>query len=576
MNTMIRKALLGVGLLAWLAGGAQVMEKYPGYLLTHVSDNGRFLISENNGTTIIRDREADAVFSYGSNMVVGLGNAISNTGIAVGSSDNFTNPCFWQDGEWIFLNHDVQSPSIAMANAVTPDGHRIVGSIDCRSITGKAEPMVSPVVWTWDESAGDYRFEMLPEPATDITGCAPQQVSATFISDDGKTVLGQVTDYRGMIEYQVVFNEGDDGVWTCRTSGTERMQKEDAVWPPYPDRPVLPKAVNYLSEGELQAWDNAYQAYLDSLEIVPLTGKNPRMPYYDDFLDEHKAEFEEAMKDYEEKNESYLTDLYAFFDAYNANLTKHRFEFNSHRLSGNGAFYACNLVYPDPAPVDPDNVPTFFSPVLYALTGDEDSRLVIDESMGLYGLSNDGTMFVATPRSTSYAYSRLPYVIPPGGEPMRYTAWLRECSPQAYEWLVDNMSYGLDGEEADEILADGLALLAGTVRINSDASKIISYILEPETNRYVSYFIDLNAESDGVKGHESVGALGAYYVADKAAIVLTGDVDRVDIYDMAGRHVYGEDAPSPTIGLRGIAGAGVYVVRVAGGGTVVSRKIVIR
>ena len=172
---------------ASLVCGAQVMEKYPGFQFSKMSNNGRYLLSGSAGVTIY-DREIKQTYRFGSEYSLGKGNAVSDNGIVVAAASSATRACYWKDGEWHDLGHSVGSKaSVAMANGVTSDGSRIVGSIDCRPVTGKSWPMVSPVIWIWDDAAGDYVFEMLPEPATDITGCVPQQVSATCI--DRKSVV---------------------------------------------------------------------------------------------------------------------------------------------------------------------------------------------------------------------------------------------------------------------------------------------------------------------------------------------------------------------------------------------------
>lgn len=573
---MIKKALLALGLLAGMSCGAQVMEKYPGFLLTKISNDGRYLISESAGVSTIYDRQEKKTYRYGSQYVLGLGNAISDNGIVVSSIDNTSKPCYWRDGEWHVLPYDVEQPSIGMANGITPDGKRIVGLMDCRNLTKKAWPMVSPVIWTWDEAKGDYVFDMLPAPEKDITGCVPQQVSATFISADGKTVLGQVTDYRGMLEYQVVYREGADGKWVCEPSGADRVEVKGAVWPEYPEQPVMPRPGDYLTDNEIKAYDNAYTAYLDSLEIVSLTGKQPRLPFPADFLKERKDEYDEDMSVYKEKNDSYLTDLYAFFRAYDANLTKHRFEFNSHRMSANGDFYVSNYIYPDPAPVDPKEVKLFIAPIIYNMKDGGEPRLIENSSMGVYSICNDGLMSVATPRNESYNYSKVSYIVPPGEEPVKYLDWLNDRSPDAYDWLLRNMVYDIEDAGEHMVLPSGVTLLPGTVRLSPDASKIFAYILDPGNNQYTSYFIDLDAEPAGVDSAVEESQLRVFFNAEGNLLNLVGDPLRVDIYDMAGRCVYGANNPLPTISVNDIVGAGVYIVRVSDKTQTVSEKIMVK
>lgn len=567
---MIRKIILALCMSASLVCGAQVMEKYPGFRFSKMSNNGRYLLSGSAGVTIY-DREIKQTYRYGSEYSLGKGNAVSDNGIVVAAALSAIRACYWKDGEWHDLGHSVGSKaSVAMANGVTPDGSRIVGSIDCRPVTGKSWPMVSPVIWIWDDAAGDYVFEMLPEPATDITGCVPQQVSATCVSSDGRTVLGQVTDQRGFLEYQIIYRQSDDGSWTYEISGANRLQKEDAEWPPYPSRPVKPQASDYLTDDEKLEFNKANQAYKDSLEIVSLTGKNPRMPFYEEFVKERKEEYDAAMKQFDEDNDSYLTRLYAFFDAYAANVTNNRFEFNSHLLSDNGEYYVCNYYYPNPDSEDGD-LKMYVSPILYELKNLEVPRLTEDVSMGVFSICDDGTMMVATPRDDEKVYSRTPYMIRLDAEPVAFTDWLQENYTEAYRWLMDNMSYRIPEEGAG-----ALSVLAGTVRMSPDAAKLISYIFDPETDQYVSYFMDLKGGTGGIGCNVGDGVLQVFHNTATGILNLVGDPDRVDIFDMSGRRIYGEENPPAVLPVSLLGGPGVYVVRLVDKYETVTEKIMVK
>lgn len=498
---MIRKAIIALSILCPLIAGAQVMEKYPGIAFTKLSNKGRYLVASSQGVTIF-DREEQKTHQYGSSYSVGLGNAISDNGIIVGSASNSTKPCYWQDGEWHDLPHNIGSNvSFGMANGITPDGSAIVGYIDCRAVTKKQWPMVSPVIWTLDHATGEYMFQMLPEPEKDVTGCTPQQVSATFISADGKTVLGQVTDLRGGLEYQIVYRQGTDGTWTCETSGEGRMVKDDAYWPEYPTRPTKPQAADFLTQDEIKAFNDANQAYRDSLEIVDLTGKNPRMPFYEDFINERRDEYEAAMEQYEKDNAKYVTDLYAFFDAYAANITHHRYEFNSHKLSRNGRYYTANYIYPDPDDNNPDitKVKMFLSPIFFDLQSEADPQVTVHTQLAVYTVSDNGCVVAATPKEDATVYSRTAYMIRPGQEPQLFSDWIKASHPEAQKWLEENMTYTVPegtGQEA------GTQVLYGTVRMTPDESKIIAYAVDPSNEQYISYFMDF-APDAGVGSVES-------------------------------------------------------------------------
>lgn len=540
---MIKKAIAALFILLPLIAGAQVMEKYPGISFTKLSNNGRYLVST-SPSTVILDRDTEEVYQYGTTYAVGLGNAISDNGIIVGSTASNSKPCYWQDGEWHLLPHNAgNNVSFGMANSISPDGKSIVGYIDCRAITKKQWPMVSPVLWTLNPTTGEYEFSMLPEPVMDITERTPQQVSATFISEDGKTALGQVTDNRGMLEYQAIYRLDDEGKWSIENSGQDGMLVEDAYWPPYPTRPVKPQAADYLTDEEKQAFNDANRAYLDSLEIVALTGKNPHMPFYEEFIKANKEKYDADMAKYEEDNSHYVTDLYAYFDAYAANLTYKRYEFNSHKLSANGRYYTVNFIYPDPGDNNPDinKVKMFLSPKFFDI-GDPDAEpeLTIDNSMAVYTISNYGCIAAATPKSDARIYSRTTYLIRPGQEPQLYSDWIKANHPEAQKWLEENMTYTVP-QDCDQ--TPGPQVLYGTVRMNPDETKLIATAVDPSNEQYMTYFMDFAPTS-------GIGSVA----------VSNTEVVETARYDITGRRL---SEPAP----------GINIVRYSDG---TSRKIVVK
>ncbi|MDE5902501.1 MAG: T9SS type A sorting domain-containing protein [Muribaculaceae bacterium] len=567
---MIRKISVCAGLLMAIGMNAQVMEKYPGFLLSQMSDNGRYLVST-SGVMAIFDRQTSDMFPFSTSYAVGLGNAVSDTGIVVGMTDNFRKACYWAGDKWNLLPMDTPNPSYAMANAITPDGRYIVGSVDCSAITGNPLTMVSPVIWTWDEASESYQFGMLPCPESDVTGSVPQQVSATFVSADGKVVLGQVTDYRGMIEYQIVYTLDDNGDWNYITSGTDRIVKDEDGFLPFPERPVMPQSSDYLTDEEKMAFNKANQAYKDSLEIVSLTGINPRMPWYEDFIEERREEYEAAMEDFKARSESFNTDFMNYSKAYTNNLTGHMFEFNSHKLSRNGRYYTANYSYPDPEATDLSEAARFMSPIFYDIDNVANPSVMVAESMGTYSICNDGMMAVASPR-TDEKDSRVPSLIFPGkSEPVLLSMWLKENHPEVYDWIAENMAFDTD-EEGHPVTDDGAKVFLGTVRMSPDASRYISYCHNPATGGYVSYFVDFNANTDGVEGVDAAsGRIVMAYDRSLRMLCLSGEIRCVEVYDMAGQRVKTVADPAATVSLDGLHG--LYVVRAVGSGSASVIKI---
>lgn len=571
----IKNIVLALCAAASLGCSAQVMEKYEGMQVTRMSENGRWLLCGAKGA-IICNRDTRQMYQYGTDYALGGGACISDNGVAVGAYSNFTVPAYWQDGEWHNLSHPLGSSiTYGRADGISTDGRFIVGTVDCRALTKKAWPMVSPVLWELNE-AGEYEFHLLPEPDLDVTGISPQQVSAAFVSDDGNTVLGQVTDYRGLMHYQIVYTRNADNEWTMRTSGDEKLVKEGAVWPPYPTRPTKPQAADYMTDAEKLAFNRANQAYKDSLEIVSLTGKNPRMPWYEDFVSERKEEFEADLAQYELDSETYMDRLNEFWDSYLVNITNDNFQFNSEWMSANGKYYASHYIYSAPAEegvTEPQ--PAYVSPMLYTLDGSVDPYLVVHKSMSLFSVCDDGTMVMATPISDETVYSRTAYLKKPDSEELiPFDKWLQERSPKAYEWVLENMRYSVSAEESDTGEALDNEPLFGTIRLNADCSRALAYVLNPANYQYDSYLLDFDATESlsAVAFEEKAGA----YCNAEGTLYFTGNPSMAEIFDLGGRKVWSMQNPASALNLKAMLASGMYLVRTTDESGISTTKIYLK
>ncbi len=475
-----------------LAGNAKEFELYKGLELRGVAPNGMYLATPDKAPTII-DRQNDKTYNYGSGYICGRGNYVSSNGIVVGSEGTYATARYWKEGKWQDLPvGSRKTVSFSCANGVTPDGRIICGTSDCTALNGSAYPIVSPVIWELNESTGEYEFSMLPVPDRDVTGCIPQQISANFISDDGNTILGNLTDFRGMIDYQIVFHRDGDGVWSYETLGEDIVIKDGAEWPEYPSRPVMPRVYDYLTPEELAAYDKAMEEYNEAMEIADITGIIPTRPAYEDFLETNREKYEADMAQYEVDNTNYLVKLYAFFDAYAENLTGSNFNSNSGKLSANGRFFASNMNFPLA------NKKTGYSPILYSLDEEMEPFHYMNDSMSVFSVLNDGAMVAGTPMNDESVFSRVPYVISKDGEASTFEEWIKAESPEAYEWLDKNMRYDYTDRNGQQVTGE---LMLGTVRMSSDATKIIAYVYNPADNgTYDSYFLNLSEDEPPFSG----------------------------------------------------------------------------
>ena len=515
---------------------AQVMQMYPGTRITLMSENGRYLVDSNAGIGIY-DIETGNSYTYGSGYSRGGGAAISSTGVLVGSGSDYTQALYWENGEWNVLPIDATNISYARADGISDDGSIIVGTVDMRSITRKQWPMIQPVMWLRGEDGKYSSAELLPFPDTDITGCTPQQVSAYYVASDGKRILGQMMDLRGILQYQVIYTKGDDGTWSAEISGEGLQVKEGSQWPPYPTRPTRPQEADYLTQAEIAEYNAAVKEYNEALEIASLTGVYPTYPQLISFIKENKEKYEADMAEYTKALREYNDGFTAFNNAYLNNISGYTFEFNSEVMSHNGKYYAGNMVYPDPTfEGSLADASSWLSPMMFDLDTPDDKGLLVNaQSLSVFTVLDNGDVVCAAPASDLQVYFRTPYIVRKGheGEPLLLEEWLKETSTPAYEWIKENCSFDLAADQTGTGQPQNDVLVIGSVRMDSNGRRMISYFVNPETGQYDSYFIDFDAQvsidniaSDFVKPFVSVNG---------RTLVVDNSVTLVEVYDLAGR-----------------------------------------
>lgn len=564
MNKTLLASVLAVA--AAFGATAQSMEMYDGLQLTRLSDNGAWLASGLNGV-VIYDRAASQTYSYGSEFYLGGGNCLSDNGVCVGARNNWNQAAYWADGAWKNLPlPGGMATTYICAQAITPDGSMIVGAADTRKVTKMAWPQTAPIVWMRNQSGSYSSPKLLPTPERDVTGCSPQQVVPIGVSADGNRIIAQMVDYRGILQYQLIYDRGADGEWTYTVSGLDLLVLPGSEWPPMPTRPTQPNIENYITSEEVDAYNRAYELYQDSLEIQGLTGIRPKLPLLTDFLIKNRAAYDEAMAEYRAESEEYVSGLIAFNDAYLTNLTGGNFGFNSEVMSANGKFYSANYIYPDPGFTgDITQAPSYLSPRTFTIGGDGEGTLVVDRNMSVFSTLNDGSVVAAAPANDQYVYSRTPYMIPAGSnKPVLFADWLAKESPKAMEWVRENFSFDLSASQTETGMAVSDSLLVGSVRMNPTGRCMISYTVNPESGAYRSFFIDLDSTPVSIETpSQSAAAMTVSF--DGACVRTSAPASSIEVFDLQGRRLAvgsGQSlcvTPSAPFVVRAVAEDGVAV-----------------
>lgn len=548
-----------------------------------LSPNGEWLLGGDWGSVVICHTPDSTVYSYVGDEVetfydASLGNSVSNNGVVVGSTDDYT-PAYWKDGVWTTLPLKDEASSYgysSMGNGITPDGSVICGVVGLSAGFGNSNyTTLLPAIWTRNADGTYGGYEILPHPDTDYTGRAPQCITARYISDDGCTVAGQIVSYDGFAYYPIVYTKSADGEWSYKIYGLEAICDYDGEWPPYPNyEPDEPLRSDYMTDEEKAAYQDALDQYY--------AGTLYDYPTYADYMgDESKAAYDKDHAKWAEDYEAYSDSVAAFEEVYYTYFTGTSYVWNTVALSGNGKYLMQTIQMDDPDGGDtgfddPWGSSLITTPVLFDLESGEMSSVDASNMIGS-SVTNDGTIFAGAPYRE---YTRQAYVVEMGStEPVRFDTWMAaKCQPVA-DWMSENMLYDVinyvydedSGEYTEEVVAD--SLFTGSLVSNAEGTRFVTYVCDQWTTyAYDSYLIDI-ADTENPTAIKTVAKRQD---ADMSISVADGRIDAsgvesIALYDMQGRKV--ADARGS---LSANVAKGVYVVKgTAADGSAVSRKVAV-
>ncbi len=472
----MKKLLLSMAVLA-LAGSSAVAQEEPGaifgdYVITRLSPNGKWAVNENpfGAYSIINLQtleESDLFYStndpdYKEPYKAGLGNSISNTGVAVASDNPYTgNPIYFENGVWIELSAPETTDSWTghFAQGITPDASRICGHVNNL-----------PVIWNRNDDGTYSEPVYLPCPEKDFFGLTPQYHNLNYISADGKTIAGQYTDNVGGMHIPVLYTEDENGKWSYTILGYPTLYGLDGIELPqgveYPEEPYYE---DYMTAEELAAYEAALEEYYnDETYSTPY-------PIWKDYASERGvAAFEAAYAIYEEvytEFEEYMQIYYAFTE------TAPYFEMNAFCLSPNGRYYATNRVeyVMDSMSWYPTAV---YIPALFDTTTGEYTEIKCSESLYLCQVFDDGTLYGVAPlggvESCAYIYT------PELGNFVRFEKYYETEDPALATWITENLTFSVLGYEETpdgnykEVYSD--KIITGNPYANEDRTIITAYV----------------------------------------------------------------------------------------------------
>ena len=589
----MRKALLTLTLvIISLTSIAQGLYYHPDFYFDKMSPDGKWLSAQGEGTVYIYDRTNNTYLEYISSedavsefYATGMGNCWSSTGILVGSV-NDRDCAYWQDNEWNELPIKAENVTTNKANGITPDGSRIVGCVGLAYMDINSELMVKPVYWD-RASDGSYKeYKELPFPATDFCGRTPQYVTALSISDDGKTVVGQIVDWSGWYIYPIIYTEDSNGEWSYRTINEGVLYPKGTEFGTWPgEEPNKPNGELYMNDEELAAYRKDYNAYMDAYNKY-LNGEIyweevPAEPDPANYITTRKDEYNAAMAEYNRALQAYYYALQEFDNIMMDAMYGYSFQFNNTYISGNGKYLYTTLKHTDTS--DPFNPIVRYTPTRIDMS-DNDALLSINGNGDMLASSvmNDGRMIVQTP---VYAYGRNSFIVSSDGNTITtFVDYLKTVNSFVANWVEEMSTFDvLYAESYDDFGNPILAvaedsIVAGSVFCDSEGKIFTSFMYDEWSEsvgsnivRQFSYQIDFT-EDTGVEDIETNMSSKVVYVADNMLYTAQG-VNNVTIYNMQGCTVKHIATPnnSTTLDLA----PGIYIVSASHNGRTVKNKIVI-
>lgn len=573
-----------------LASIAQGLHYHPEFYFDKMSPNGKWLATHTMGIIYIYGSDDSTYREYLASddlvseyYATGLGNCWSNTGILVGSVSD-SECAYWQNDEWYELPIKDENQGLNLANGITPDGSRIVGQVGISSLNLYSEQMIKPVYWDCSEDGSYSMYKELPYPAKDFCGRTPQYVTAISVSDDGKTIVGQIVDWSGWYSYPIIYTQDSNGEWSYKTIDEDVLYPKGAEFGTWPgEEPSKPNHETFMTADELAAFTEAYNQYMEAynnyLMGIITWDEVPAEPNPADYIVEQYNEYIAAMNEYNRLLQEYYQNANAFDKNLSSIMYGYSFSFNNVHLSGNGKYYNTTMNH-----IDTNTGKKIYTPVRIDLTNNyEILKINGNGNMLASSVMNDGRMIVQTP---PMAYARNSFVVSEDGNTMTsFVDYMTSINSYVGNWVKEMSTFDvLYAESYDEFGNPNIAIaedsiVSGSVHCNSDGTIFTSFMYDEWSEsvginfvRQFSYQIDFT-EDTGIEGIDSDVNTRQVYVADNT-LYVSDDVTLVTIYNLQGAIVTSYNQPDNRIRLD--LPSGIYMVKTVSNNIHQVNKIVVQ
>lgn len=449
--------------------GVDIIPEFYAHKMSH---DGVQIVGESaDGATVYYNDVTGEAYYY-ANCSYGLGTPIADNGWVVGSelldSDSQTNKAV------IMANGKITSPDLfknyvtSNIHSITPDGSRVCGVIG----TGEG-PTNLPFYCDIDENGNFGELKLLPTPEKDFFNTRPQYCTATWISQDGKTIAGQVLVSSGFFSYPVLYRENEEGIWSMSFPSESLFNPRNMPIPQpigdfeeeYPGI-TYPEPTDFMNEEQLEAWNEAYHIWETNNFAEEFSPYNN----IDDFLtseevqkyNEQLVEYESATIEYSERWENYNQEMLDLADS------SVLFGRNMMALSADGKWLASSGEVPGTDIPAGEEMAYYYVPYRFNLETGEIDKIGID-NMDL--ITNqvfaDGSVLCATPAAailppSSYIYQQSK------AEMISILDYMYEVNSKFANWMETYLSGEIQvGENSYQ-----KATITGLVSASEDLSSI--------------------------------------------------------------------------------------------------------
>lgn len=194
---------------------------------------------------------------------LGLGNPVANNGWAVGQTASSYGV--------MMTNGSIKTPAtlspywFSTIDGITPDASRVCGFVSNPDAKGYYMQYI-PFVADLDANGEMGEPQILPYPDKFFFGDTPNRVTAIWISDDGKTVLGEIVSIIDALGAPIVFTQDDNGKWSYSLPSEKLFNPNGIVMPEDPEEMMgpAPEPTDFMSPLQLAAYQKAFQDYVNS------------------------------------------------------------------------------------------------------------------------------------------------------------------------------------------------------------------------------------------------------------------------------------------------------------------------